>query len=316
MALEIKLIEHREPFTAEDLKVAHGTGDIIACDFYVSGAEDATWVPGGYEFDGLLNVDHHAPGKRMARHVSSTNLALRSMRRMGAPPKNSIVVISHTDCDSILSSGIMSGHLDPDPVFAAAAIAADHTGETNEIADLLQGLDDIPKDRRPRVPMYFINTVQRYVEDGMKSLDSLATEGLSRRLQMREAASDVVQNGDVKVTKGLAEVYLASRIDGELFIPLLPDAVAILFMCPRLDDSSRWDAKLRLGAAAPRGSSLHDLNINEFDPAFGGRWNAGSNTRNGGTSMDTRTYASNVRQRLRSAYVDGEGHESNKAVLL
>jgi hypothetical protein len=298
MTLDIKLIDHQETFTVGDLEQDHGPAHIIACDFYVSGAEDARRVVGGYEFGRVLNIDHHAPGRRMARQVSSTNLALKRMRRNVPLPEKSVVVISHTDCDSILSSGIMSGRLEPNPVFGIAAIAADHTGEPNEIADLLQGLDNLPKDRKPRDPLYFIDAVQRYMREGVKSLDSLAREGLAHRSQMREAARDAVLNGQIKVTEGLALGCMESKIDGELFYSLLPDAFAILLMYPRRDDASRWEAKIRLGAAAPRGSSLHHLGITELDRNFGGRWNAGSNTRNGGTSMGPEEYAFKLRQHL------------------
>ena len=290
------MIGHQEIFTPGDLEI-HGPA-IIACDFYVSGAENAQRVVGGYDFGRVLNVDHHAPGRRMARHVSSTNLALKRLHRKGPPSKDSVVVISHTDCDSVLSSGIMSGHLDPDLAFGVAAIAADHTGEENELADLLQGIDDIPKDRKPRDPLYFIETVRQYLREGATSLDSLAKEGLDRRQEMREAARNAVANGDIELNQGLAAGRLASRVDGELFSPLLPHAHAILLVCPNRDDPCRWDAKLRLGPGAPAGSSLHQLGIREFDPNFGGRWNAGSNSRNGGTDIDPKTYASNVRQRL------------------
>jgi hypothetical protein len=56
--------------------------------------------------------------------------------------------------------------------------------------------------------------------------------------------------------------------------------------------------KLRLGAGAPEGFTLHDLHMTELDPAYGGRWNAGSNARAGGTAIPPERYAEEVRRRL------------------
>jgi hypothetical protein len=298
MTLDIELVDHKEPFISEELRRSYEPASVIACDFYVSGAENATPVAAGYDFNGLLNVDHHAPGRRMARHVSSTNLAIRHTRRNAHPPGNALVIISHTDCDSILSSGIMSGHLEAADALGVAAIAADHTGAVNDIADLLQGIDDLPKERKPRDPLYFIETVKQFIKGGIGSLDSLAKEGWDRRQAMREAASRAVELGEIKVEHGLGVGHSVSRIDGGLFVPLLPNACLLVLIRPHKDNASRWDVKIRLGPKARTGASLHQLGIREFDPAFGGRWNAGSNSRNGGTEIDPDSYVANVRQRL------------------
>ena len=84
----------------------------------------------------------------MARPVSSANLALDWRAASANTPTESrkaaeqaVVVINHTDCDSILSSGIVSGLLDALPAYGRAALAADHTGEENAIADTLQALE-------------------------------------------------------------------------------------------------------------------------------------------------------------------------------
>jgi hypothetical protein len=39
----------------------------------------------------------------------------------------------------------------------------------------------------------------------------------------------------------------------------------------------RWECKLRLGAVAPTGLTLFDLQDRDPELSFGGRWNAGSN---------------------------------------
>ncbi len=297
MTLSICLVAHREIFTPDLLASLHPAG-VVACDFYVKGAEPAKRVTGGYRFGKVLNIDHHAPGAEMARQVSSTNLALERFRGRGPEPDDSLVVISHTDCDSVLSSGIMSGHLPPDDMFGDAAVAADHTGEPNDLADLLQGLDDCWDRQKPRDPLYFIDVARRFVSEGERSLDAAGQAALSDRRRKRLAAAAAVARGDVTVSNGLAFGLPTERLDGEFFPALLPDAVLIVLMTPRRADPSRWNTKIRLGPAAPAGSSLHQLGICEFDSAFGGRWNAGSNTRNLGTSTTPEEYKAELLKRL------------------
>ena len=57
-----------------------------------------------------------------------------------------------------------------------------------------------------------------------------------------------------------------SIADGEFFPALLPEAVVILLAARRADDRRRWDVKLRLGAGAPAGFSLHRRAVRELDP--------------------------------------------------
>jgi hypothetical protein len=201
---------------------------VFACDFRVDGIERGREVPGGYQLGNIVNVDHHAPTPRMMRPVSSTNLATERVRALGPAPEGAAVVINHTDCDSVLSGGIMAGLLEADDRLGEAAIAADHTGASNPIADLLQSLEPV------------------------RDLD-LASRSLQRLLS------------------GL----------------------------PLEDDGSRWRVKLRLGRAAPAGLTLHDIAAGGVDPAYDGRWNAGSNKRGGGTELDPETYAARVDRRVR-----------------
>lgn len=140
MPLSIRTVTHRADFTPELLAVEH-EASVVACDFYLVGAESGGEVPGGYEIGTILNVDHHAPTTRMMRYVSSTNLAIDHVIAAGPTQENSLVLVSHTDCDSVLSSCIMAGELEPDARFGEAAIAADRSGDMNEIADVLQSFE-------------------------------------------------------------------------------------------------------------------------------------------------------------------------------
>ncbi|MBA3639776.1 MAG: hypothetical protein M3541_17920 [Acidobacteriota bacterium] len=264
-------------------------GDICACDFYVEGAEAGVEVPGGYQLNGILNIDHHAPGTRMARVISSANLAIAHVRQCGLPAGQ--IVINHTDCDSILSSGVAAGRLDPAGRFGEAAIAADHTGKENNIADLLQGLD-----HKRDVELSFSN-LERLLAG--QALDGVAQAALDTRRRKRKAAEDVVKSGQVSVGGGMAFGVLREVIDGEFFPELLPDAIVIL-VASKVADTDLWKMKLRLGLAAPEGFNLHALGLQSFDPGYGGRWNAGSNSRAGGTVLTPEDYAEKIRARLAS----------------
>lgn len=267
---------------------------IAACDFYVKGAENGRAVPGGYELGQILNVDHHAPTERMARRISSTNLALAHLAQNGVEDVAGEVVINHTDCDSVLSAALMCGLIVPDARYGAAAIAADHTGEENPIADLLQALDPV------RDFGFSLHSL-RMLEDG-RELSRTAVEMVGRRASHRVRAAEFVAGGAFHWRGCLAFASLDERIDSTFLPSLLPDACLILVSLP-MGAGARREMKLRLGVAAPPGLTLHSLRIEEFDPAFGGRWNAGSNRRSGGTALPVEAYVAALEERLARALI-------------
>jgi hypothetical protein len=267
-------------------------GPITACDFYVDGAENGLEVTGGYQLGRIMNIDHHAPTRRMSRQVSSTNLALAHLAGSGEPAAVGTVVINHTDCDSVLSAALLCGRLEPDARYGTAALAADHTGEENPIADLLQALDPL------RDFEFSLNSLA-LLERG-RPLSPTAAEMVSRRAFKRLRAAEFVAAGAFERRGCLAFASLPERIDSTFLPALLPDACVILVFLPT-GVEGRQEAKLRLGLAAPPGLALHDLGIGEFDPAFGGRWNAGANRRAGGTTLPIDAYVAALEQRLTRA---------------
>jgi hypothetical protein len=285
----------------DDLLARYPDVEIFACDFYIAGAELGVDVPGGYRLGRrVLNIDHHAPTARMSRQVSITNLALEWRAANAGYPAESrqasdegVVVINHTDCDSILSSGIVSGRLDALPEYGRAALAADHTGEATELADALQALE-------PWRDVALSFATLRALETGAP-LPEQAREALARWRHKRECAARYVAQGTVASDGLLAFGILDREIDGIFFPPLLPDAALILLAVPRPNDTGTWTMKLRLGSSAPEGFTIHDLHMTEFDPAYGGRWNAGSNARASGTTIPPARYAEEVRRRLLTA---------------
>ena len=274
-----------------------GEGTIYACDFYVTGAEDWEREPGGLRSGRILNVDHHARLAQMDKPMTSTRLAVERVRFAGIAEPGSHVVINHTDCDSVLSSAIMLGVLAPHRSFVTAAANADHSGRPNRIADLLQALDETRKgDRTVEQYAESMRNLRLLLETG-DVLDPVAAAALAIRKSKRDDARALVDEFDVR--DGLAVVRYEREIDGAFFVPLLPEAIVIMVVVPDMPVPGSNIVKLRRGPAAPRGVSLHDLEITEWDPNYGGRANAGSNKRGGGTTLPPADYAQKLRSRLR-----------------
>jgi hypothetical protein len=292
MLLPIQLLSERPNVAPKDLLDLHD-GPIVACDCYVIGAEHWQPVVGGYADGRIVNVDHHAPTRAMARRVSSANLALERVRALGLPSADTAIFVTHADCDSVLSAGILSGRLAAEERYGEAALAADHSGEMNPVADLLQSLD-----RRRDLALSFRALAS--LEAG-EALPIDIQRELDEQHRRRAVAERCVRDGRMTMHGPIAVSRLRESLDGAYFTPLLPDAVVILLAIPHDDDPVRLEMKLRLGHAAPSGFSLHDLKIRDFDPAYGGRWNAGSNRRAGGTALTLDEYARQLRTRVEAA---------------
>lgn len=291
---------HKVPLTnvvtVAQLESIQTAGALIACDFYVQGAEAGEPIVGGYRIGRILNIDHHAPTREMQRHVSSTNLAADRIRRVGLET-NAVVVISHTDCDSVLSAAMMAGYLGPEERFERAAIAADHTGEPNLVADLLQALDR--REDSERDFWFCLRNLEALLED--QPLAPNAQALLNERLRKRAVAEDLVRGGHFHQLVNLYWAQLEEPIDSEYLLALIPDAWLIMIAAPHDRRPGSWVMKIRLGLSAPAGLSLHDLGIQHMDPFYGGRWNAGSNKRGGGTRTSPRDYARELVERVRLA---------------
>lgn len=284
MVVKTALLPLSNRMRTEDLELLT-EGDICACDFYVDGMETANLVVGGYQRGRILNVDHHAPTTEMARRISSTNLAIQRAAQLR--PCDGLVVINHTDCDSVLSAGIMSGELEPLPEFGCAAISADHTGEANPIGDLLQGLASL------RDYEASLENLQRLLSN--HPITVRCQNGIDARRRGREVAAKAVESGRFVVDGPVAVGVLEQSIDSVFFPALLPTASVILMLSPFFGAAGRWHAKIRLGLAAPDGFTLHQLSWSKVDVGYGGRWNAGSNGRACGTAMLPPDYAALLR---------------------
>lgn len=286
----ISIIPEASIVTEAELKGRFGDTPLVVCDFYVEEMEKGIEVPGGYERHGITNIDHHAPTERMMRRISSGNLAIEYVQANGPVQGKMPVVIHHLDCDSVVSSAIAQGILPPLPELGAAVIAADHTGETNILADMLQGLE------RARDYDLSITAIAHYLQD--QEITPEALPYLNERLEERRVAQRAVDNGVFKTVEGVTYGTVPERIDGVFLPSLLPDAKVILIAKPTPHDAYPWVYKLRLGLAAPPGWTLHNLRLNEIDPGYGGRWNAGGDRRFGGCTVTPEDFARKLAQRL------------------
>ena len=295
----IIIIEKGARHSVSDLESLNVPGWALATDFYVDGAEE--WTPVLHGAAGLahpdrriVNVDHHAPLRIMRRRVSSTNMALSRLEAgLLADPHGDAVVINHLDCDSVLACGVLSGRLEPDAAYGEAAIAADHTGEENAIADLLQGLDaHWSRSGRPGPGLrdfeYFLESLSKLHRS--QTLDPFAREALAARKAGRDLAQRMVAEGRFHEENGVSFAVVHEPLEGELLLPFLPHAALVATVSSYRKRPDHWQVKTRLGLAATEGLSLQDLGIEDFDRAYGGRWNAGSNNRGGGTTIAPEEY--------------------------
>lgn len=265
---------------------------LIVADTYVQGAEQWTATSWGWQRSidtGLIdNVDHHASSVRMHTSVSSGHLAIEYVRQHGVAP-NGTIIINHTDCDAVVSAAILAGVVPPQDALAAAVLAADHTGAEDRIADALQPLEanrDIDLSLR---------ALQALLSG--KSLESEVESKLAARQAERHRWQDRIEEpGTVTWVGSVALLEGMDRIPAELLIALLPRASAVVTAKP--EQGGKWTMKVRLGLAAPRGLSLMNIGVERFDAAYGGRWNAGSNTRAGGTLLAPLAYAARLRDAI------------------
>jgi hypothetical protein len=103
-----------------------------------------------------------------------------------------------------------------------------------------------------------------------------------------------------------------TKFDGAFLPALLPNASVILLGSPFRDKDGNIqegirEVKVRLGKNAPEGITLHALKLNETPMRFGGRWNAGSNKRSGGTKLSLEECAEIVKAKLEAANANLKG---------
>lgn len=89
-------------------------------------------------------------------------------------------------------------------------------------------------------------------------------------------------------------------MEGKFFPALLPGVRLIVVSSPHPEHPDRRQLRARLGAAAVPGVTLHRMRLHAFDATFGGRWNAASNRRGGGTTQTAGEWVAAYRHWLTS----------------
>lgn len=307
----ITLIDKNLPVTIENIRGVSEGKPVLVLDACIKGMEEQgePLSKYGYKQEEILNIDHHFNIEKFSRQISTTNLALDYVKEFGPVEDDQMVIVNHTDADSLLSSAIMRGLLSPDEQFGIAAIAADHTGEANHIADVLNAVE------QKRDMEFSYRNLELYLSG--KPLEPEAQELLEKRYREREDALRLAEEEFKFSPKGkVAYIETAEKIDSALLPAVLPSAEYIIVMCPRDLSESKEDVqenedsvainevthnfgdfavesdkqiKIRLGMAAPDDIDLRSI-MAKIDDRFGGRWNAGGNSRTGGTHLSLEEY--------------------------
>lgn len=303
--LPIMLIEKEGKKTFEDIQAKAPGKDICFCDGYIEGTESWERDGVGFKRENVLGIDHHMDLPEMSRNISTTNLAIKYVKKNGPVDKDSVVMITHTDCDSILSSAIMRGIIEPREEYGVAAIAADHTGEANPIGDLLQALEtEMREDEQGEIREVEIRDIEfslRNLELLLhgKELEPRAKAILETRYQKRENVLKLIESGMKTTESGKINYFdLDQKTDAGLFPAFMPSAHIALIFNPykdKKDGLRKTEAKVRLGLGAPDGTDLRRI-MENVDEKWGGRWDAGSNNRNGGDVKDKEVYAQKLEQ--------------------
>lgn len=282
----------------------HGITNLIILDQKVAGIEERGDLrPYGYEFylpnATITVIDHHVRESSLSE-VSTGNLVLEYLRQHpSGPPPGSTIAITHGDCDSVVSAGLMLGALPPLEAFGDAVLSADHTFEANHIGDMLQAIELIP----PPGELVRLTggscdgSLSRSIELSFrnlglllqgKDLEAPVAEALQGRLAARAGWRERIERGEVQTLGGgtcICVLHEKPKQDPypEFLKGLLPHAslVLVFHQVPEADDFMQ--VRAIGGCSFPEMASLGDGTIISGDlvPGFGGRRDAGSNRRGG-----------------------------------
>ncbi len=281
----IVLISQKPRNTKEEIASIVGHEKVCACDFYIEGSEDWLMEDLALRDGSFFNIDHHSPRPELMHRVSSGNIAASYVKRNGILPSDYKVVLNHTDCDSIITAFIMLGIIEPEERFLRSVIAADHTGEEDSIADLLQSIE------YSRNLDSISNSLFLMLEG--KELPQDAKDMLGLREKNRERVRSMIEHNRFHKIGSIAVFITESNLDPAILVSLLPDSSAIMVSSQSKKDESRWIHRIRLGKDID-GVSLKNCNL----PDFGGRWNAGSTRRHGGSTLGPLEYGKVLDQEL------------------
>ncbi len=261
-------------------------------------------LPYGYRvssgYTHITVIDHHVADPYFER-LSTGNLVLEFFKyHPDGPPSEARILITHGDCDSVLSAGMLLKAIPPLPEFGEAVMSADHTFEANLIADLLQSIEGFPpigggtmalidegdcSKLTPSIELSFKSLGQ--LLQG-KKLDDCVSHAFEGRLSARSAWESRLHNGEIRwYPNGTVVSVIPGKLTQdpypEFLKILIPDVSLILVFHQVPEKDNFLQVRALTGNSIPGHLSLGDESIitQELVPKFGGRKDAGSNRRGG-----------------------------------
>jgi len=233
----------------------------------------------------IINIDHHSEHSDFIANISTTHQALifANVFKDQLPTNEDVILINHPDTDGSLAIFTLTN---PDMAellkiaLSHAAIAADHSGEDNELVTLI---DSTYKNRN--LP-YTLFTIYKYLVDkGIQNLPTQVRTKFYEEKMKRELAEEIVKNKQYKVIGD--GVIVIERNDGEMLLTITMKALLAEYgvLCNVIIIASPKDAKFKLNVRAglqfPSGLTLQAiakaLDLRRY--GYAGRALAGGNER-------------------------------------
>lgn len=232
----------------------------------------------------IINIDHHSQHTDFNRTISTTHQALIANQSFELrPDPEDVVIVNHTDTDSVLSLLALTN---PEiswkvkMIFAHAAVAADHTGEFSPLISLIDAMyHDRDLDKS-------INTLLQFLTEGDINLLNLdVIENYYVEIVKRKKALEIVKE---RKFREIGNGVILIELDGpksmqSIPFPALFDefgiyATVIIISNPL---NGKYKLNVRAGRNFPENSSLQDIDtvkgLSRF--GYGGRARAGGNDR-------------------------------------
>src|SRR5258706_984702 len=290
--------------SAPELFKSYSHALIIVLDFALRSSEmksqpvvdsQGRFLASKYDFQNrvLLNIDHHNEYASKTKDFSTTHQVIITIQEKIFNPidPEKVVLVNHDDTDSVLSLLLSTHRNVPSKVidlFAEAAKAADHTGEPNRLANLIDSfyktydLDNL-------IPLInLLISGEKLIFTDEKIQQKFEKYETQPEL-IKDYLSVVLKNEQSQYGEGFYDVETKilrlspkdKAIDTSRVLPItiqmdLP--VSIIMTYSILDSATNWwKISLRAGPSFPKGLTLEEmakqLNLEQF--GYGGRRDAG-----------------------------------------
>lgn len=235
----------------------------------------------------VYNIDHHYDNQYIGVNLSTTHQAIifNQLKQMYAK-ESDVILINHPDTDSILACAAISNPTLSEKVihtFSKSALAADHTGEPDLLADIINGyyyLND---------PIKSLKLVKNFL-DSDSDLSKLGEEANQRYqtvIARRQLAEKLVKNESfLHAGNGVywikLDTYIETTMFANVFRKLKLDAKVIIVGVPSEKHKGKWKISMRavndFDLVISMKQIAADLGLSRY--GYGGRAKGGSTGRN------------------------------------